>query len=61
MNQSVLDAAVNMATKAAMNGTPIARIVWMPPASGASDPGGTFAVQYHQAGTASDSDPWQSR
>ncbi len=61
MNQAVLDAAVNMATRAAMNGTPIARIVWMPPASGASDPGGTFAVQYHQSGTASDPDPWQSR
>lgn len=58
MDQSVLDKAVKIATKAAMNGNPVARIVWIPPATVASDPGGSFAVTPCQPLTASDTAPW---
>ncbi len=58
MNQQVIDRAVNIATKAALNGHPVERVFWMPPPSAASDPMGVFAVQYAKSLTAGDTAPW---
>lgn len=58
MDQSVLDRAVKIATKAAMGGHPVERIVWIPPATAASDPGGAFAVTHCRPLSGSETAPW---
>jgi hypothetical protein len=58
MDQSVLDRAVRAATKAALNGHPVERIVWIPPASASSDPGGSFVVIYPRPLSGSETAPW---
>ena len=45
-NQSVIDRAVNIATRSALSGFPLERIVWIPPCLATSDSGGVFVLQY---------------
>lgn len=59
MDQEVLDRAVKIATRAALEGRPVARIVWIPPQSAASNPEGVFAVTYSQPLGAADVPPWR--
>jgi hypothetical protein len=59
MDQETLDRAVNIATKAAINGTPVARIVWMPPTAATCSPIGDFYVIYAEDLTASMTPPWE--
>jgi len=58
MNQSVIDRAVNMATRAALNGHPVERIIWIPPTSACQDERGSFAVQICPLLSASQTAPW---
>lgn len=60
MDQQILDRAVSLATTAAMNGNPIKRIVWCPPATATQDAAGSFAVQYAGEVTGSDPEPWRT-
>ena len=59
MNQTVLDRAVNLATKAALNGKPVARVTWIPPRTGTDDPGGLFAVEYAPVYNATETPIWE--
>jgi len=59
MNQDVLDRAVKLATRLAMGGNPVARIVWLPPVTAASDPDGAFVVYPCPPLSASDTPPWE--
>ncbi len=56
--QDVIDQAVRMATRAAMNGKPVKRIVWVPPTSPTESAVGSFAVEIYKFGSASDRAPW---
>ena len=58
MDQSVLDRAVKIATRYAMNGKPVRKITWMPPMSAASDPGGSFIIEECGPISASAKAPW---
>lgn len=44
MDQSMLDRAVKIATNSALNGRPVRQIVWIPPTTASSDPGGSFVM-----------------
>jgi len=59
MNQSVIDRAVNIATRAAMLGKPVKSVVWIPPTSASQDAGGTFAIDYCGPLSATDTPPWE--
>lgn len=43
--QDAIDRAVKIATRSALLGTPVERIVWVPPTSASQDPSGAFAVE----------------
>jgi hypothetical protein len=58
MDQSVIDRAVNIATRQALRGAPVKRIVWIPPKSATSDSGGKFAVELCGPLSAGDTPPW---
>ena len=58
LTQCRIDRAVSMATKAAMNGNPVERIVWVPATSATQDAVGSFAVMYAGPLSASDRAPW---
>lgn len=58
MNQSVIDTAVNMATRAAMNGNPVERLIWIPPQLATHDPRGAWVVIQAREYTASETPPW---
>ena len=55
MNQRILDKAVDMATKAALNGNPVERILWVPPETATQDPDGLFAIEYQEEKTGASS------
>jgi len=57
--QEIIDRAVKIATKAAMNGQPVASITWVPPETPASDPFGSFAVTYVEPLNGADKPPWE--
>ena len=59
MDQAVLDRAVKLATKAALSGKPVARIIWIPPQTGASDSGGSFAVEDAPVYNAAETPVWE--
>lgn len=59
MDQSVVDRAVNLATRAALNGHPVERVIWEPPRLGSSDPRGTFIVVTFRPLGAGDTPPWE--
>ena len=44
MDQEILNIAVRIATQKALEGRPVACIVWYPPTSASSDPKGIFDV-----------------
>lgn len=43
-DQAVIDRAVVIANRAASFGHPVDRVIWMPPATAAENPRGTFVV-----------------
>lgn len=59
MNQDILDRAVKLATRLAMRGNPAERIIWLPPETAASDPGGAFVVYPCPPLSAGDTPPWE--
>ena len=59
MDQSVLDRAVKIATKAALENTPVERIIWLPSATKSADSNGSFVVHYYQSQSACDTPPWE--
>ena len=58
MDQSVLDRAVKIATRHAMNGRPVRKITWIPPLTAANDPGGSFLIEEAGSISASQLPPW---
>lgn len=58
MDQTVLDRAVNIATKSALNGNPIKRIVWIPPQTATKSSDGVFAIEYAGFLKATETPPW---
>jgi hypothetical protein len=59
MNQHIINKAVNMATKAAMNGHPVDRILWVPPVTATQDPDGCFVVYYAPPQSPSITPTWE--
>ena len=57
MDQDIIDRAVNIATHRTLNGYPVLRIIWIPPAV-TGDSGGSFCVQDCPPLGASDTPPW---
>jgi len=58
IQQSVIDRAVAIATKAALSGRPVERVVWLPPTTASSNPEGTFSVMHWNPSGAS-TPPWE--
>jgi hypothetical protein len=59
IEQNILDRAVNLATRAAMNGTPVKRVVWLPPQSATQNPSGNFLVEMCGPLMPSETPPWK--
>lgn len=59
MNQSILDRAVRIATKCALNGNPVARVIWLEPSTASSDPAGVFAIEYARKYSGSETPIWE--
>ena len=59
MNQRTIDRAVNIATRAALRGNPVAKVIWIPPQSAASDPDGSFIINYAGALSTTETPPWE--
>ena len=57
--QAAIDRAVAMATRAALRGHPVERIVWIPAQSPTGDPMGGFVIQEYTGGSASQLPPWE--
>ena len=56
--QEIIDRAVAIATRAAVNGKPVAQIIWILPSSASQDRFGTFAsIPY--TSSASCTPPWE--
>ena len=58
MDQFVIDRAVNIATRSALNGHPVEQVIWIPPSSATQDSGGAFAVKYCEPLSATQTPPW---
>ena len=56
--QSIIDQAVKIATREAMNGKPVERVIWIPPKSVTENSSGSFAIETYQFKSASDRPPW---
>ena len=59
MNQQIIDRAVNMATRAALAGRPLAQVLWVPPATATDNPLGKFVAVECGELTASEIPPWE--
>jgi hypothetical protein len=59
LQQSIIDKAVNIATRNAMNGTPVEWVEWFPPTSAASNPLGFFAITLCKQYSASEAPSWE--
>jgi len=59
MNQDVLDRAVKLATRLAMRGMPVERIVWLPPETATADANGAFIVYPCPPFSPSETPPWE--
>jgi len=57
--QAIIDRAVKLATKNALNGNPVKRIIWLPPTSATQDWIGSFAIEYCPPLSAGDTPPWE--
>ena len=59
MNQNQINHRISqMATEAALNGTPVETIQWYPPQTASSNPDGIFVVKYAESYSASQTPPW---
>ena len=56
--QSVIDHAVRIATRAAMNGKPVSRVIWIAPTSPTENASGSFLIEVCRPLSASDRAPW---
>lgn len=54
----IVNIACKTATKAAMNGTPLAGMGWIPPSTALEPITGSFAIKYAGPYAGSDSPPW---
>jgi hypothetical protein len=59
MDQSVIDEAVKIATRSAMRGNPLDRVVWIPPQSASADPRGSFVLCQAKQYSASETPSWE--
>ena len=59
LKQTIIDRAVNIATKSALNGHPVERIIWHPPVSATDDYGGIFIIVPFESRGAADTAPWE--
>lgn len=59
MEQEIIDRVVKIATNAAMNGTPVKRIIWLESAAATGDRLGAFAVEYYQQVSVTHTPPWK--
>lgn len=46
MNQSTIDRAVRIATRNALKGKPVRRVIWIPPLTVTDDPAGSFMIEF---------------
>jgi len=58
MDQRIIDRAVSIATKAALNGMPAERILWIPSTTATGNPLGSFAIKYYERLDPSATEPW---
>lgn len=62
MNQSdiqeIIDRAVKIATREAMNGHPVEQVLWIPPQTATQDHYGAFAVKHALLSSPSQLPPW---
>lgn len=58
MDQRVIDRAVSIATNAAMNGSPVSGIEWVPPTNPTDDPVGMFIITLFVPASATERLPW---
>jgi len=61
LNQTIIDRAVKTATKSALNGHPVERIIWHPPVSGADDYRGLFIIVPFESRGAANTSPWEKQ
>lgn len=61
LDQQIIDRAVNIATRCAMNGKPVERVIHIPCDSATGDPIGSFCVKYPEQLGASDTPPWERK
>jgi hypothetical protein len=59
MDQKIIDRAVNIATRSALNCHPVKRVIWMPPTLATQDPIGSFAIEYPEFLTTPGTPPWE--
>ena len=58
IDQNILDRAVKLATRMALDGNPVWRIVWVPPTSAMQDSNGSFCIVECPPLNAGDTPPW---
>lgn len=58
MDQKVIDRAVNIATRAALNDHPIKRAVWIPTQKATDNPAGCFGIEYAGPLKATETPSW---
>ena len=59
MYQELIDKAVKIATRAAMSGHPVERVVWIPPKTAQDDTLGSFVLIPCESLHATDIPPWE--
>lgn len=61
INQEIIDRAVNIATRAALNGHPVERVYHMQSETATGDPLGVFCVKPYDAKSGIDTPPWEGK
>jgi len=59
MNQNTIDDAVKIATRCAMQGRPVKKVIWIPPQTATDGLRGNFITQYAPQYTASQRPWWE--
>ena len=59
MNQDIIDEVVKIATRCAMHGYPLERIIWIPPTNATDNPLGQFALQACHLLDTTETPPWE--
>ena len=57
--QEIIDRVTKIATKAAMGGNPVKRIMWIPAQTASQDPIGLFAIEYCGPLSVTDTPTWE--